>query len=504
MQGFLNEVARDLYGRYGDEISSLHIIFPSRRARLFFTDALAAVADRPLWQPRWMSIDELMCEISGLAAADRLRLVAELYKVYSQHHDEPFDRFYFWGDMMLTDFDTIDKYRIDAGDLFANIRDLKELESDLSYLSEEQRAIVESFWKNFSDGGETSALKHNFMALWRTLPAIYGEFRERLGRMGIAYGGLIHRTAADRIDEGTADIPHRRYVIAGFNALSTCEKRLFDYLRNTAEVDFYWDTDDYYTDNPEQEAGLFVRENRQRYPAAAEISHDNLRRIRSVTAAAAVSNVVQCKYAARVLEQLAADGSPDKETAIVLTDENLLEPLMYSLPESVERVNVTMGYPLSLTPACSFAERLLDLQSRSRMKNGEAHFYHADVTGLLLHPYVADNAEAVRIAGEIRRNRQVTVGESAFAGDPLLAAMFRRVEDSVRLGGYLLDAVSAVARTPCEEEEQGRRTEFLAVLAENIAKLKNSVGECGIEIGLPTCASLIRRHLRTVRIPFEG
>ncbi|MCH5329947.1 MAG: PD-(D/E)XK nuclease family protein [Alistipes sp.] len=504
MQGFLSEVARTLYERYGEDVSSLHLLFPSRRAHLFFTDALSSLSDRPLWQPRRTTIDDLMSEISGLVTGDRIRLIAELYKVYSKYHEEPFDRFYFWGDMMLTDFDTIDKYLIDADDLFSNIRDLKELESDLSYLTPEQRSIVEGFWRNFSDGGDNSALKHNFMALWRTLPAIYREYRERLLSEGIAYTGMVHRTAAERIKEGTASLPSRHYVIAGFNALSACEKRLFDYLKNSFDVEFFWDCDDYYTENAEQEAGLFVRENRSRYPAAEGVSHDNFRNIARITAASAVSNVLQCKYAARVLSELAETAPLDKDTAIVLTDENLLEPLMYSLPEGVDKVNVTMGYPLMLTPACSFVERLLDLQSHSRMKGGEAHFYHADVTGLLQHPYIADNAEAARLLAEIKRNRHITVAESVFGGDGLMSVIFRRAGTSQELSEYLSDAVSAVAAAPCEDGDSARRTEFLAVLAENIAKLKNSVEGCGIEVGMTVYVSLLRRHLRTVRIPFEG
>ncbi|MDE6045922.1 MAG: PD-(D/E)XK nuclease family protein, partial [Alistipes sp.] len=111
MTGFLEEVARDLHARYGEALAERIVLFPSRRARLFFTDALGRIVGRPLWQPAWSTIDELMREISGLEPGDRLRLVAELYKVYSQYHREPFDKFYFWGEMLLSDFDTIDKYR---------------------------------------------------------------------------------------------------------------------------------------------------------------------------------------------------------------------------------------------------------------------------------------------------------------------------------------------------------------------------------------------------------
>ena len=121
MKSFLYEVAADLYARYGSSLSERSVLFPSRRARLFFVDALSQIADRPMWQPAWTTIDELMSEISGLRAGDRVRLITELYKIYSEYHDEPFDKFYFWGDLLLTDFDTIDKYAVDADQLFRNI-----------------------------------------------------------------------------------------------------------------------------------------------------------------------------------------------------------------------------------------------------------------------------------------------------------------------------------------------------------------------------------------------
>ena len=145
MKTFLGEVAADLYARYGEALSERAVLFPSRRARLFFVDALARIANRPMWQPEWVTIDDLMSEISGLRCGDRLRLITELYRIYSEYHDEPFDRFYFWGDMLLTDFDTVDKYLIDASMLFRNIEDIKEIEADISYLTPSQLRII-AFW----------------------------------------------------------------------------------------------------------------------------------------------------------------------------------------------------------------------------------------------------------------------------------------------------------------------------------------------------------------------
>ena len=265
MRSFIDEVVSSLYGRYGDDISSLNLVFPSRRARLFFSDALSRVTLRPVWQPRFVGINNLMQQISGIVCGDRIKLVTELYKVYSRHHDESFDEFYFWGDMLLSDFDQIDKYLIDADVLFTNIGDLHALEDHLAYLTPEQIGIVSRFWQSFGAESNFSDEKARFMSIWRTLGTIYHEYRAALSVQGLAYEGMVHRIAAERIaaddlpDEFPA--PESRYVIVGFNALSACEKRLFTWLRNSGRAEFWWDYDDYYVGNVDHEAGLFLRSN---------------------------------------------------------------------------------------------------------------------------------------------------------------------------------------------------------------------------------------------------
>lgn len=507
MPGFLQEVAADLYDRYGDDISSLSVLFPSRRARLFFIDALSGIAERPLWQPRWTTIDELMSEISGLRIGDRVRLVTELYKVYSEFHPESFDKFYFWGEMLLTDFDTIDKYLIDADMLFRNLADIKELEADVSYLSPVQLKII-AFWANFTDETSLSEEKRRFLAVWQTLGPVYRTFRERLRSLGMAYTGMVHRAAAERIKAGGFAFPEsRRFVVAGFNALSECEKRLFKFLSTAAETDFYWDYDTYYTDNADQEAGMFLRENRILFPARRELSHDHFRSPKRIEAISTVSNAVQCKYVASILRELAAEQGPlGKETAVVLTDENLLLPLLHALPAEIGKVNVTMGYPLKQSLSYSFVERLIELQNHARQKEGKPLFYHADVLGLLSHPYIleSDPSRIVRMQEEIVRNRRITVAAEWLACTPLLATLFRSVEGWRGFSDYLLAVIAQIARMPYEDTEARRRVEFLNVISEEVIKLRNSLNNCEIELSISIYTSLLRRHLQTLRIPYEG
>ena len=188
MKSFISEVASRLYERYGDDISSLSILFPSRRARLFFNDELSKIVDQPLWQPEWLTVDELMSEISGLKIGEKTRLIAELFKIYLAHHpSSTFDKFYFWGEILLADFDMIDKYCIPADKIFANVADIKELEADLSYLEAEQLQIVTAFWRNISEGASLTEEKRRFLEVWRSLAPIYNEYRERLLSLGLAY-----------------------------------------------------------------------------------------------------------------------------------------------------------------------------------------------------------------------------------------------------------------------------------------------------------------------------
>ncbi|MFQ8714451.1 MAG: hypothetical protein ACLR93_12715 [Alistipes onderdonkii] len=357
MKGFLEEVAADLYARYGEGLSERAVLFPSRRARLFFVDALGRIAGRPMWQPEWVTIDDLTGEISGLHTGDRVRLITELYKVYSAYHNEPFDKCYFWGDMLLTDFDTIDKYLIDAQMLFRNISEIKEIEADISYLTPAQLRIL-SFWSSFGEQADLSEEKRRFLAIWKTLGPIYRRFRERLSSLGIAYNGMVQRAAADRIRGGGFAFPEpRRYVVAGFNALSECEKRLFGFLATAAETDFYWDYDSYYKDDPEQEAGMFVRSNVAQFPPRTELRYDNMRGEKQIVSVAAVSNAVQCKYAAAILADL-AHRRREEDSGIAAgagprwarrppwcLPTSLLPPLLYALPADIGRVNVTMGFP---------------------------------------------------------------------------------------------------------------------------------------------------------------
>lgn len=505
---FLSELAHKLVSRYSGDLSSLVILFPSRRARAFFNDALSELSTLPRWQPQWATIDEIMERASGLMRGDRIRLITELYKIYIKYHPkEEFDKFYFWGDMLIADFDLIDKYLVDAKQLLRNIEDIKELEADVSYLTPEQLRII-SFWKSIGDGDSLSSQKQRFLKIWRTLYNIYEDYHEHLKSLGFAYTGMMYRCAVENIERGEgAELPNKRVVFAGFNALSECEKRLFKHLALSEHgAEFYWDYDDYYVANTSHEAGMFMRENLHLFPSVDKISSTNFsdtkKEIKSV---ACVSNVAQCKYVARLLEELDPD-MLNKRTAIVLTDENMLIPMLHSVPKCVDRVNVTMGYPLKNTLAYSLIERLIDLQQHGnrRSSDGVDIFYHADVHGLLSHPYICDSLgeTAKKHDTYILQNRILFVENTLFDADNLLKVIFSKQKDWKSIAKYLLDVISTLVGSIASAEPID--IEYLNIAYDEIAKVVNSIEKCEFDVPLSVFIALVRRHLQTVAIPYEG
>ena len=527
MATFVEEVALRLCEKYGDELSSLTVVLPSKRARLFFAEALSKVVDRPIWEPDYASIDDFMCQLSALRKADKLRLVAELHKVYSKYHEENFAEFYHWGEVLLADFDMVDKYMVDASQLFANIRDLKELESDMSYLSAEQIEMINRFWRTLTGGRneviEDSKAKSCFLKVWRSLGAIYEEYRANLRELHIGYTGMIYREAVERLSKGEVELPdNKRCAFVGFNALSKCEKSLLQYMQRRGCAEFYWDYDRYYTDNSFQEAGLFIRENLAMFGESESISHDNLCNIKSVNVLSTSSNVAQCQCVVDILEQIAAQngGVLDKDTAVVLTDENLLMPLLYAIPEKFKNgqeyregelagrpaINVTMGYPLRNTLAYSFVERLLELQKHAqRNEQGEATFYYVDVEGLLTHPYISDaSTQYAELRADITKHRLFQVPQSMLATTSLLQQIFRKAEGWSELSNYLLEVIDVISSTMEAGEEGAFRQEYLMIISDAIAKLQNIVTQCEVPISDKIYRSLVRRHLQAERVPFTG
>ena len=522
MQNFLESVAADLWARYGERVGELKVILPNTRTRVFFVDALSKIAKKPIWAPEYLSIDSLMVSLSGLMRVDSIAAITELFSIYSELYnrnrtdgqEESFDTFYRWGEVLMNDFDAVDKYLVDADMLFSNIADLKELDAEVaSYMSEEQLAMVRRFWREFEPTRKNSSHKERFLSIWRILLPTYKAFRASLSEKGVGYTGMIYRRAAEKLRQGQVELAEGCYVVVGFNALSAAEKILFDHLKTAHNADFYWDYDDYYVGDEKQEAGLFVRENLRRYPMPSSFHlKSHFSEPKEIKAVSTASSSLQCKYVCEFMEEVVArNGKVDRHTAVVLTDEGLLSPLLYSLPDSVGKVNITMGCPLRSTLAYSFTERLLQLQLRSRKtKAGVVSFYYSDVEGLLGHPFIVevDSKRCAALRKEIFVQNKIYVARERLEGKvDLLDRLFMHHSDFTSLKEYLLGILEEVARvnvTHGSAERKALNRECFGLIDEAVRKTDNSIARCGIPMSLATYVSLLRRVLQGLRIPYSG
>jgi hypothetical protein len=455
MVPFLKDIARFLYSTYGDKLADCCLVFPNQRAGLFLKKYLSELVPKPVWSPEVLTISDLITDLSDLSVADDLYLLFELYDIYcdEKKSGESFDNFYFWGEIMLADFDDIDKYLVNAADLFRNITALRSIEEEFSYLSEEQIRIIQRFWQSFSPtqpGQQDLPGEHSreFLNTWEILNKIYTRLKEKLKSEKLGYEGMVYRRVADLIDEDNLpSLSFIRIFFIGFNALNECEKKLFRYFQKQGKASFLWDFDDYYYKDKNHEAGRFIRENLREFGMDDNhIPYNNLLNKKDIQIISIPSNVGQARILPDVLSGF-NDNSP--ETAIILPDENLLLPVIHSLPESLHEFNVTMGYPVLETQLYSLIGHIIRLQENVRLnENGSCKYYSQDVLAILNHPSVNRGYEGDfrKIIELIIKQNLIFVDETILNEHPALRLFFIRIEDQGNVLQYLLNILEEIAR----------------------------------------------------------
>ncbi|MDR1582026.1 MAG: PD-(D/E)XK nuclease family protein [Prevotellaceae bacterium] len=502
---FLHSVAHNLYSTYGDEVSSLTLVFPSRRAQLFFSDELAALIDKPVWSPDYTSLEEIVSSLSSLQKIDDFSLLTLLYQVYRKHtHSiETFDKFYFWGETLLNDFDDIDKYLVDTKLLFRNLKSQKTFEDDFSFLTDEQISYIQQFWESFNPASNTS-LQSKFTEIWDVLLPVYTEFKLILKEKNQAYSGMIYRDVVEKMQHGDILEIEGKYVFIGFNALGKCELALFSYLKKSEKAIFFWDYDDYYINDKKQEAGMFLRKNIELFPAPSSFNlQSKFTSDKDVHIIASPSDVLQAKAISKILTDMNTDF--DRKTAIVLTDENILIPVLHSLPDECSDINITLGYPLLQTPVFSLAELLIRLQNSYRENN--YGFYYKDVLAILRHSYIIDacGENTKKIIDNIVNNNRIYVDICLFENNSFLKKIFVPLSSYGELTNYLIDIFTSIATVPASGDEQiALRKEYIYYMTKSLTRLKKSIEEINLEIGKSVFLSLIRDIFKNLKIPFMG
>ena len=508
---FLEALAAYVVKHVQTDPSELCFVFPNRRSGLFFKRFLVRHATRTMWAPRILTINELVADLGGLEIADPLDTVFELYDIYTKTAvtPEPFDSFYAWGEMMISDFDTLDKYLVDPDAVFRNIRELKEIDERFGGLEEEQVEFIRRFWKSFHQGGETRE-KEIFLSTWKLLPKLYHSLTNALNSKGEGYEGMIYRKVAES-DMLVLDsrMEYEHYYFVGFNALSESEKQLFRKMKKKGVASFFWDYDEHYMENESMEAGRFLRENLREFPPPADLDiFRNLSTDLPVRIFDLPSDVLQAKTLNQLLRERASPIEEANDTAIIACDENLLMPVLVSLPEQVDLVNITMGYPFSNTPLSSFIETILRLYRNARNSAGErTRYYNRDVLSVLNHQYyklISATDPATEVKRIIHENRVYI--EPDFFSDAFARSIFRSVNTASALCDVLNDLLMFIL-TRLQEEDghryQDLEKEYVLVMLSRLNKLRKvTTDRPGVE--LHTFIRLFRKIMANQRIPFTG
>ena len=514
MESFLKLVAADLYKHTEGNLAHTAVVFPNKRAGLFFNEYLAQESDSPIWSPAYVSISELFRSLSPWEVGDPVKLVCELYKIFRRETQstETLDDFYFWGEMLISDFDDADKNRVDTDKLFSNLQDLRNIMDDYTFIDDEQEEAIRQFFQNFSIERRT-ALKERFISLWNVLGNIYKGFRESLASQNIAYEGMMYRHVIEHLD--VDKLPYEKYVFVGFNVLNKVEHTLFTQLKDAGKAVFYWDYDEFYMKENRQavthEAGEFIRRNLRDFPSplSGEL-FKNLSKPKEVHYIASSTENAQARYLPQWIRNNLT--TPEKETAVVLCNEALLQPILHSLPAEVKHVNITMGFPLSQTPVYSFLIALLELHTHGfNFKSGRYTFQ--SVVTLLKHPYTRQlTGQAELLEKELTRNNRFYPLPGELGKDEFLTRLFTPLSGNLNLCIRLSETLQQVAsiyqaNTSGTEDTDAfnqlyRESLFKAYTTIN--RFRTLIEEDELTVQSETFRRLLVKILSTTNIPFHG
>jgi hypothetical protein len=457
-----------------------------------------------------MSITDFIKSMTPLMVPDRMNLVYELYNVFTHVSGsrESFDKFYFWGETLLRDFDEIDKFLVDPGSLFSNLANLKDLEQVTSYLDDEQKDLIRSFWSTFDH--KYSRQQKDFLSIWNVLFRVYEKYRTDLSEKSLAYDGMIYRQVTEKMEAATFKDPFHTVIFAGFNALSPAEESIITWYVRERKAHIYWDTDDYYLKNKSQEAGRFMREIITKNEVLSKTFKSsygdrfNSTEGRRITLVGTPLKTGQAQIAASLLEMLKHEKGrelPEEQTALILPDEQLLFPVLNALPRSIEKVNITMGFPLKHSLVYGFIENLIKLQM-TRAEN-DVLFHYKPVLALLQHPFIShlDIEQTKKLVETIRfKNKIYITAEDITGGHELLSEIFIARESVPQLIDYIRQLLVKLSRINSEPLHQ----EFLVHFYTTLNKLNDFIHTTGMELNEQSFLKLFRQLVMLYKLPFEG
>lgn len=417
MHAFLYQVAEYLKQNYEENPDGLCIVLPNKRGALFLKNHLASVYKKTIWLPTIISAEDFISELSGLQNMEDVDLICRLYESYKTVYGEqaePFDSFARWGNLILQDFNEIDRYLADAVALYKNLREIKEIEN----------------WSLAQE--ELSEFQTNYIKFMSNLGSMYEHFTQELLKNGEAYQGLAYREAVRNYT--TSKFPERfsKLIFCGFNALNAAETKIFSGLCQSGKAEILWDADKYYTDNPVQEAGLFLRRNFKTFSHNYFIG-DYFKQEKNIDVIAVPKQMGQSQTVSNIINNLLDRGETPDSIAVVLANEKLLWPVLKMLPERIEYVNITMEYPIRYSAPYNFIDLLLKIQlAYEKQERAQKHIYYQDLLSMLRHPFFGEYASMIKVKRTNSVISRILDKNYAFITEKLMLELFGDEYEKIR------------------------------------------------------------------------
>jgi len=516
MERFLSRCAEYIFNSHKNELHEICLVFPNRRAGVFFNDYLQKQLSAPVIGPKIITVNEFISDYSPLHQGEKLQLISILYEIFQKHTrtSESFDDFYFWGEVLLTDFNDIDNYLVNAKDLFTNLADLKEIEGLFDYLTPEQKAAIERFWGSLAGTGQ-KAHHEKFISIWQKLYPVYSDFKKYLQAKQLAYSGMISREVIEKFQVEEPYFEFKKYYIVGLNALNNCEKTFFNLLKKKQLVAFLWDYDRFYLDDKINNAGRFIRENLKQFPPPEDFNLNITPFLekKNIKLVAVSSNYGQAQGIPKFLKEIKAGFKKEFDnTAVVLADESLLYPALGAIPDDFGTVNVTMGYPVKNSVVYGFILLLINLLKNKRIdENGKPVMYHRFVTDILNHQLLGniETEKTAEFLENLKEKNRITVpvGEIDFSTlHRLIFQLPEKVENYSRWFLEILGSFYEIVKS--NETENQLLAELIFSIYQAIEKLGSVVSDLvetqKREISNAVYFRLFGQYLGQVSVAFEG
>ncbi|MDP4267390.1 MAG: PD-(D/E)XK nuclease family protein [Bacteroidota bacterium] len=526
MESFLYKVAIELVKNHDYKFNNVILVFPNKRSGLYLKNILIGKSSEKCFlMPEIYSIEEFITKLSGLIIPDNLTLLTKLFDIYEKHieTEESFDSFYAWGNMLLSDFDDIDKYLVNAQKLYSTIYDIKLIEQQFDLQVEDYDSYLE-FWKTFSTKPLTNT-KEAFAKIWSKLFIIYSDFRKALSESDLAYEGMAYRHLLE-IPNAINEIIKSDKILyfCGFNALTKSENKIFKKFTDSGKAKCIWDADMYYLDDTNHEAGLFMRKNRNNFKNdfADFISDDLINREKTINFIATPYNVGIANALSICLKRAYIDDNLTLEkSAVILNDEKLLFPVLNSLPEFVDHMNITMGYPIIMSPVYSLIETLFLLHENCKnTNNNKSKFYHKYIIQLLQHPYIksSDNRAIQKFINFVNKYNIIYADNelinNEFSDNEFIKGLFYSQENILDFFNYLKNILIEISKKQINNHLEKNdfqvndniipEVEVVSGCYKLINRLEEIIINSNAKFDLKTIRKIFRQVVQTEKIPFKG